>query len=133
MYNGCISGSVGSDGKLSSGTADNLRWQIIGTDVNTGTFSLLVRQGNDLTLSPSILERWDNLSLDPTQNNYIEKRIGNSRPTIQQDGGEYYVQSVGSFTNMCNWHAGGGRENVLRPSWELEGACHQFRGNLIIC
>ena len=97
------SGSETSDGQLSTGTADNLRWQIIGTDVNTGTFSLLIRQGNDLTLSPSILERFDNLSLDPTQPNYIEKRIGNSRPTIQQDGGEYYVQSVGSFTNNSRY------------------------------
>jgi len=97
------SGSLTSDGQLSSGTPDNLRWQIIGTDINTGTFSILVRQGNDLTLSPSILERWDNLSLDPTQNNYIEKIIGNSKPTVQQDGGEYYVQSVGSFVNNSRY------------------------------
>ena len=97
------SGSVGSDGKLSSGTADNLRWQIIGTDVNTGTFSLLIRQGNDLTASPSIVERFDNLSLDPTQPNYIEKRIGNSKPTVQQDGGDYYVQAVGSFVNNSRY------------------------------
>jgi hypothetical protein len=97
------SGSVTSDGQLSTGTADNLRWQIIGTDVNSGTFSLLIRQGNDLTLSPSILERWDNLSLDPTQNNYIEKIIGNSKPTVQQDGSDYYVQAVGSFSNNSRY------------------------------
>ena len=97
------SGSVGSDGKLSSGTVDNLRWQIIGTDVNTGTFSLLIRQGNDLTASPSILERFDNLSLDPTQPNYIEKRIGNSKPTVQQDGSDHYVQAVGSFVNNSRY------------------------------
>jgi hypothetical protein len=58
------SGSLYANGTLSSGTSENLRWQISAPNTNNGTFTLIVRQGNDSTASPSILESWSNLSLD---------------------------------------------------------------------
>ena len=97
------SGSLSSNGMLSSGTSDNLRWQITSPNTQSGTFSLLIRQGNDLTASPSILETYTNLSLDPTSPNYIERIIGNSKPTIQQDGSDYYIQNVGTFVNNSRY------------------------------
>ena len=97
------SGSLGSDGVLDSGTNENLRWEIQSPNTQSGTFTLLVRQGNDSTLSPSILETYNNLSLDPTQPNYIEKIIGNMTKTIQQDGSDYYVQSVGEYSNNSRY------------------------------
>ncbi len=96
-------GSQTSDGLLVHGTDENLRWQIVSPDTASGTFSLLIRQGNDTTLSPSILETYTNLSLDPTQPNYIEKVIGNSFKTVEQDGSEYYVQENGEFPNNSRY------------------------------
>jgi phage tail sheath protein FI len=97
------SGSLNSDGVLNSGTNENLRWQILSPNTQSGTFSLLVRQGNDSTLSPSILETYNNLSLDPTSPNYIERIIGNTTQTIQQDGNDYYVRDEGDFPNNSKY------------------------------
>jgi hypothetical protein len=97
------SGSLNSDGVLNSGTNENLRWQILSPNTQSGTFSLLIRQGNDSTLSPSILETYNDLSLDPTSPNYIERIIGNTTRTIGQDGSDYYVQTIGEFPNNSRY------------------------------
>ena len=97
------SGSVSSNGQLNNGTKDNFRWEIQSPNTSSGTFSLLIRQGNDTTLSPSILETWNNLSLDPTQPNYIEKIIGNTLPEVKLDGTDYYVQLDGTFPNNSRY------------------------------
>ena len=70
------SGSEVGNGALVSGSADNIRWEIATQNTSSGTFSLLVRRGNDTNRSKSILETWNNLSLDPKSVNYIEKVIG---------------------------------------------------------
>jgi len=92
-------GPTGSDGTLLSGSADNFRWQIASQNINDGTFSLLIRQGNDSDINQSVVESWGPLSLDPFASNYIEKVIGNQVETIRSDNGEYYVQLTGSFQN----------------------------------
>ena len=70
-------GPLDSSGSLASGSADNLRWEITAPNTSSGTFSLLVRRGDDNTANKVVLETWTNLSLDPTGPNYIEKVIGN--------------------------------------------------------
>jgi hypothetical protein len=94
-------GPTGSNGTLLSGSTNNFRWQIISPDINAGTFTLLIRQGNDTTTTPSILETWSNLSLDPFASNYVEKVIGNQVEVVTNDPstGEYYIQLSGSFPN----------------------------------
>ena len=92
-------GPTGSFGTLLSGSADNFRWQIVSQNINDGTFSLLIRQGNDSDINQSVVESWGPLSLDPFDSNYIEKVIGNQVETIRSDNGEYYVQLTGSFQN----------------------------------
>ena len=52
-------------GSLTSGSADNIRWEVVNSNTGSGTFDLLIRQGNDLANSKSVLETWTNLSLDP--------------------------------------------------------------------
>jgi hypothetical protein len=95
--------SLNSDGTLPSGSADNFRWQIVSPNINNGTFSLLIRQGNDSTNSPSVLESWGPLSLDPLSSNYIEKVIGNQKRTVASDNGEYYVQLTGNYINQSRY------------------------------
>jgi len=97
------SGSLYANGTLENGTTDNLRWQIVSPNINNGTFTLILRQGNDSTISPSILETWSNLSLDPFSPNYIEKVIGNQREIVANDNGEYYVQLNGEYTNRSRY------------------------------
>tara|TARA_R110000824_G_scaffold131870_1_gene294144 strand:- start:74 stop:1687 length:1614 start_codon:yes stop_codon:yes gene_type:complete len=107
------SGSLNSSGVLDSGTSENLRWQIQSANTQSGVFSLLIRQGNDSTLSPSILETYNNLSLDPTSPNYIERIIGNTTQTVEQDGSDYYIQDNGEFPNLSRYVR---VKNVLTPT-----------------
>ena len=92
-----------TDGSLPSGSLDNIRWEIKAANTASGTFTLLVRQGSDTTKSPSVLETFNNLSLDPYSNNYIEKRIGNSTQNIASDSGDFYLSSTGSFANISRY------------------------------
>jgi len=82
------SSSLDSAGALASGSADNVRWQIVNSNTGSGTFDLLIRRGNDNTLNPTVLETWTNLSLDPFAPNYVSKVIGD------------YVQNYNSSTNQ---------------------------------
>jgi hypothetical protein len=95
--------TVFADGTLESGSMDNLRYQIVGPDVSTGTFTLLLRQGNDSTYAPSVVETWSNLSLDPLSSNYIEKIIGNQFENVASDNGEYYVDLIGNYKNASRY------------------------------
>ena len=96
-------GPTGSNGTLLSGSIENYRWEIQSPDVSNGTFSLLVRQGNDTTTSPSILETWGPLSLDPNAGNYIEKVIGNQTEEVKEDSGEYYIEKTGEYANQSRF------------------------------
>jgi hypothetical protein len=96
-------GPTGSNGTLLSGSAENYRWQIISPDTTAGTFTLLIRQGNDTSTAPSILETWTNLSLDPFAPNYIESALGNQIENVAVDNGEYYIQLTGSFANKSRY------------------------------
>jgi hypothetical protein len=95
------SGSLGTNGTLSSGSVDNIRWQITGVDTGSGVFSLLIRQGNDTTTEPIVLETWTNLSLDPTQDNYIAKVIGDSYQTYNST--ENYIETLGNYPNNSRY------------------------------
>jgi hypothetical protein len=90
-----------ASGSLLSGSADNVRWEIVSPNTASGTFSLLVRQGNDNTNTKKVLETWTNLSLDPTQDNYIEKVIGNQ--TFQTSSDNTYIQVSGNYPNKSKY------------------------------
>jgi len=96
-------GPTGNVGTLLSGSTDNFRWQITSANTASGTFYLLVRQGNDTNISPSILETWGPLSLDPYSNDYIEKVIGNQVENVASDSGEFYIQLSGSYPNNSSY------------------------------
>jgi hypothetical protein len=52
---------------------------------NYGTFTLYVRAFSDVDEEPQILESFNNLSLDPSSENYIAKVIGNKRTKFNFD------------------------------------------------
>ena len=97
------SGSTGTNGTLNNGTKENVRWEVVQPNTATGTFSLLVRQGNDRQNNKSVLETWANVSLDPNSNDYIEKVIGNSKQVVDSDGTEFYVKNEGEYLNRSRY------------------------------
>jgi uncharacterized protein len=94
-----------STGALASGSTDNIRWEIPFVNTSSGQFSLVIRRGNDILQEKSIIESFNNLSLDPFSDNYITKVIGDTRKTVVgsvADGG-FYVQETGSYANKSNY------------------------------
>mgnify|MGYP003525072508 FL=1 len=70
------SGSEDSAGSLTNGSDSNVRWEVMSPDTSSGTFTLLIRRGDDNTSTKTILETFANLSLDPKASNYISKIVG---------------------------------------------------------
>jgi len=98
------SGASLSGGALVNGSANNVRWEVTAVNTSSGVFSLAVRRGDDKHNNKSILETFNNLSLDPLAPNYIEAVIGNSYySAIQNDGGDYYLQENGNYTNKSKY------------------------------
>ena len=91
-------GPTSSLGALTSGSASNVRWEVSNVDYTKGTFTLLVRRGDDNNSVKNILETWSNLSLDPQQPNFISRVIGDEKPvyTVDSDS-RAYVSTTGNF------------------------------------
>jgi len=97
-------GGTSVDGSLPSGSSANIRWEVTGVDSGSGVFSIIIRRGDDYNNSKTILETWNNLSLDPNQNNYIAYVIGDQTQAIRQDStGDYYLQTTGSYQNKSRY------------------------------
>ncbi len=97
------SGSEGANNTLANGTKDNIRWEIQGSNTDKGTFSLLVRRGDDSSKQKNVLETFQDLSLDPKASNYISKVIGDTAYSVAQDGTDYYVKSNGTYVNKSKY------------------------------
>jgi len=94
-----VSGSV-VNGALSSGSTQNIRWEV--TNVNTGsaggTFTIVVRRGDDNNSQKNVLETWANVSLDPQLPNYISRVIGDLKPKFNTTTGQ--VDFEGTYPNQ---------------------------------
>jgi hypothetical protein len=96
--------NTGSNGALISGSITNIRWEITGVNTGSGVFSLVIRRGDDYNSNKNILETWNNISLDPNQNNYIGYVIGDQTQNVVQDSsGDYYLQITGSYVNKSRY------------------------------
>jgi hypothetical protein len=91
------SSSLDTAGALASGSADNVRWQIVNSNTGSGTFDLLIRRGNDNTLNQVVLETWTNLSLDPFAPNYVSKVLGDYVTNYNSSTNQ--IEVSGSFPN----------------------------------
>ena len=93
--------SLLSNGALDSGSKDSIRWEINTANTASGTFSLLIRRGDDNSTSKVALETYPNLSLDPKSENYISKVIGDQ--TLAYNSTENYVEVSGSYPNASRY------------------------------
>jgi len=96
-------GGQNSDGSLINGSADNVRWEISNIDQANGTFSLIIRRGDDNLKQKTVLESFNDLSLDPNSEGYIAKIIGDQYKTKATDGSSTYISTVGSYVNRSNY------------------------------
>lgn len=114
-----------ADGSLVNGTKENLRWEISNINEEAGTFNLTIRRGDDTDLSQIVLESYQNVSLDPLNENYIAAVIGDQHqnyvPAVDYpnaDGTtthvEAYIETLGNYTNKSAyvWI------EVLRPTYQ---------------
>jgi hypothetical protein len=90
-------------GSLPSGSSDNVRWEIPTVNTASGTFSLLIRRGDDNNVQKIVLESYNNLSLDPYASNYISKVIGDVNFNLVSDSGDYFIQQTGSYSNLSKY------------------------------
>jgi uncharacterized protein len=94
-------GSMDISGSLVSGSVDNIRWQVTNRDTSSGTFSLLVRQGDDNTNNRTVLESWTNLSMDPTAPNYVSRIIGDQ--TKEYNAADNQIEVIGTYPNNSRY------------------------------
>jgi len=97
------SGAYNSDSSLVEGNSDNVRWEISNISNAKGTFTLSVRRGDDNHKNKIVLESFNNLTLDPNADNYIEKVIGNQTTSKGSDGTTKYVSVTGDYVNNSNY------------------------------
>ena len=94
---GDIANNSGSEvsGALANGTIENVRWEVANVNTTKGTFTLVVRRGDDNTNNKNVLETFSNLSLDPAQPNYISRVVGDAKPVY--NASKALVEVSGSF------------------------------------
>ena len=96
--------NVISNAVLKSGSAHNLRWEVSNVNTKKGTFTLLIRAGNDTSKRKQILESWNNLSIDPSDNAFVGKVIGDQVWDIKDRGTtDPYLQLSGSYPNKSKF------------------------------
>ncbi len=101
LMNNSGSNTIGSNGTLNSGSSDNIRWEITNSNTGSGTFNLLVRRGNDTEANKTVLESWNNLTLDPNSNRYISQVIGDQ--VLNYNSSTNQMELSGSYPNMSQY------------------------------
>jgi len=66
-----------------------------------GTFSVLIRSISDSDNAMQILERFDNLNLDPTSPDYIARKLGDQYQTWDED--EKRLKTFGEYPNQSKF------------------------------
>ena len=95
------SSSLDASGSLASGSIDNIRYQIANNDTASGTFSIVIRQGDDNTNNQIVLETWTNLSMDPTAPNYVSRVIGDQYKSYSSGDNQIVVN--GTYPNASRY------------------------------
>jgi hypothetical protein len=89
---------TGNNAILTSGSQHNLRWEVTTRNTAKGTFTLLIRRGDDTDKRKVILETWNNVSMDANSTNYVGRVIGDQVLDIKGRGtGTPYLQPSGSY------------------------------------
>jgi hypothetical protein len=89
---------------LATGSVNNLRWEVSNVSNSKGTFTLLIRRGDDTSKRKTIVEQYNNLTLDPNSNNYIARVVGDqSNKLVDAGTTDPFLQLSGSFPNRSKY------------------------------
>ena len=120
-----------TNGALTSGSTDNLRWEIVASNSSSGVFSLLIRRGDDTNNNKVVLESYNNISLDPFASNYISRAIGDVSSNLVTEGVDTFLQESGSFPNISNYVRVKSVNNPTPRYFNNDGSAKiQFTGSL---
>jgi hypothetical protein len=92
-----------SDGSLTTGSKDNLRYEISGINNTAGTFNLSIRRGDDNTNNKIVLETFVGCSLDPKSDNFISKVVGDQTSETTTQEGQTFIKITGDFPNQSKF------------------------------
>ena len=92
-------------GALASGSSLNVRYEVTSVNTGSGTFTLVIRRGDDNESQKNILETWANVSLDPQLPNYVARVIGDLKPVYVPAAGAStaYVNYTGTYPNISQY------------------------------
>jgi hypothetical protein len=93
--------TLGVSGSLTLGTADNIRFEISSPNTASGTFNVIVRQGNDTTNKKVVLEAFNGVNLDPKSPNYISRVIGDTK--LNYNPSTLQMEFSGSYPNSSKY------------------------------
>ena len=120
-----------TNGALTSGSTDNVRWEIVASNSASGVFSLLIRRGDDTNNNRVILESYNNISLDPFASNFISRAIGDISSNLVTEGVDTFLQESGSFPNISNYVRVKSVNNPTPRYFNNDGSAkNQFTGSL---
>jgi hypothetical protein len=89
-------------GSYTSGSKDNLRFEITNPNTGSGTFNVLIRRGDDKDANKIILESWNNVNLDPNSSRFIAKVIGDQILGYDSVSNQVEILS-GSYSNQSRY------------------------------
>jgi uncharacterized protein len=100
---GIIMNNSGSEtnGALVSGSKDNVRFEITNANTGSGTFNVLIRQGNDTTNNKNILESFNGVNLDPNSDRFISLVIGDQK--LAYNSTNVQMELSGSYPNNSRY------------------------------
>jgi hypothetical protein len=102
MYNGTARYNLFKIHTLSHGDTENTRFKVQISNIKSsngtdyGTFSLVLRTFDDTDKRKSVLEQYNNLTLDPSSPNFIARRIGDRFIITENDG---KIKEFGDYSN----------------------------------
>jgi hypothetical protein len=89
-------------GSYTSGSKDNLRFEITSPSTSSGTFNVLIRRGDDKDTDKIILESWNGVNLDPNSPRFIAKVIGDQIVGYDSVSNQVEILS-GSYPNQSRY------------------------------
>ena len=100
---GIIMNNSGAEtlGALVRGSKDNVRVEITNLNTGSGTFNVLVRQGNDTTNNKNILESFNGVNLDPNSDRFISLVIGDQK--LLYSSANNQMELSGTYPNISRY------------------------------
>ncbi len=94
-------GTNGTGGILTTGTKDNVRWEITQINTGSGNFNLSIRRGDDNNNNKIVLESFNGVNLDPESPRFISKIIGDQKLTYSSANNQ--METTGNYPNRSHY------------------------------